>query len=302
MNHKLSIRGIVFMISAVLSLFTAILPASESVSLWDGQVPGASGTEATDVSVITPHIPAPEKATGAAIVVCPGGGYGHLAMGHEGEQIGQWLKSIGVAAFVLRYRLPSDGYRHPIPLMDAQRAIRMVRFNAKQWNIEPGRIGIMGFSAGGHLASSAGTHFSEPVVLDGYEADKIDGVDCRPDFMVLIYPVISMDQAMTHMGSRNNLLGENADAELVELMSNEKQVTAKTPPTFLVHASDDGAVVPENSIRFYQALLKADVPAEMHMYLKGGHGFGMRPSSGRAAEWPVLCEGWMRQMTFLSAD
>ena len=302
MNHKLSIRGIVFMISAVLSLSNATASAAGPVPLWDGQVPGALGTEATDVPVITPYIPAPETATGAAVVVCPGGGYGHLAMDHEGEQIGQWLKRIGVAAFVLRYRLPANGYRHPIPLMDAQRAIRMVRFNASLWNVKPDKIGIMGFSAGGHLASSAGTHFSVPVALDGYEADEVDAADCRPDFMVLIYPVISMQEEITHMGSRNNLLGKNPSTELVDLMSNEKQVTAKTPPTFLVHASDDKAVLPENSIRFYQALLKADVPAEMHMYLKGGHGFGMRPNARRASEWPGLCEGWMRQMTFLPAD
>ena len=171
-----------------------------------------------------------------------------------------------------------------------------------KWHVQPDKIGIIGFSAGGHLASSAGTHFSEPVTLADYQGDAVDEMSCRPDFMILIYPVISMQADITHMGSRNNLLGKEPSADLVELMSNERQVTDKTPPTFLVHASDDRAVLPENSIRFYQALLKANVPTEMHLYLKGGHGFGMRPGAGPASQWPRLCENWMRQMKFLPAS
>lgn len=302
MNRVSFTQGIIYIISAVLTLSHAIAPAAEVIPLWDDKAPGALGDKETDVPVLIPFVPVPEKATGVAVVVCPGGGYGGLAMDHEGEQIGRWLESIGVAAFVLRYRLPVKGYQHPIPLLDAQRAIRTVRFYAERWNIQTSKIGILGFSAGGHLASSAGTHFSNPVVLDGYQSDDIDAVECRPDFMVLIYPVISMQQEITHRGSRDNLLGKNPPAELVDLMSNEKQVTAETPPTFLVHASDDQAVVPENSLRFYEALLKENVPVEMHLYLKGGHGFGTRASAGRASEWVGLCETWMRQMKFLPAD
>ncbi|MBN1765180.1 MAG: alpha/beta hydrolase [Sedimentisphaerales bacterium] len=302
MERCLITRGIIYLVMAVLTFSYAVAPAGEVVPLWEDKIPGALGSKEKDVPVLMLYIPAPDKATGAAVVVCPGGGYGHLAMDHEGEQIGQWLESIGVAAFVLRYRLPANGYRHPIPLLDAQRAIRTVRFNAAKWNIQPDKIGIMGFSAGGHLASSAGTHFNNPVVLEGTQSDGIDGVSCRPDFMILIYPVISMQPEITHGGSRDNLLGKDPSAELVDLMSNEKQVTKQTPPTFLVHASDDKAVLPENSIRFYQALLKAGVPAEMHMYLKGGHGFGTRASAGRASQWPMPAEGWMRQMKFLPTD
>ena len=302
MDRRLYTQRNVYLIIAVLTFFHVITPAAEMIPLWEDKVPGALGSDEKDIPVFIPYIPAPEKATGAAVVICPGGGYSGLAMDHEGEQIGRWLESIGVTAFVLRYRLPGNGYPHPVPLFDAQRAIRTVRFNAMKWNIQPEKIGILGFSAGGHLASSAGTHFSKPVVLEGCQSDDVDAVSCRPDFMILIYPVISMQEGITHRGSRNNLLGENSPAELVDLMSNEKQVTEQTPPTFMVHASDDTAVLPENSIRFYQALLKAGVPAEMHLYLKGGHGFGTRASAGRASEWPILCEAWMRQMKFLSAD
>ncbi|MGE4285438.1 MAG: alpha/beta hydrolase [Phycisphaerae bacterium] len=281
----------------VLTVMASVFAASpEVVPLWDSATPGAIGSEDKDIPVMMPYIPAPEKATGAAIIICPGGGYSGLAMDHEGREIGRWCSSAGIAGFVLRYRLPAKGYPHPVPLFDAQRAIRLVRSQSDKWNIDPAKIGILGFSAGGHLAASAATHFNAPVTLDGYESDEVDRLSCRPDFSVLVYPVISMQGEITHRGSRNNLLGAEPSKELVELMSNELQVAKDTPPTFLVHASDDKAVAPENSIRFYQALLKADVPVEMHMFLKGGHGFGTRESSGRAGRWTVLCEGWLEQM------
>lgn len=268
------------------------------IRLWSGEIPGALGTADKDVPILTCFRPDPETATGTAIIICPGGGYGHLAMDHEGTQIAEWFNRIGVTAFVLKYRLPVNGYRHPVPLMDAQRAIRLVRSHAEDWKIDPAKIGIIGFSAGGHLASSAGTHFEKPVVPGGI-ADAIDTVSCRPDYMVLVYPVISMQEGLTHGGSRNNLLGKEPSPELVKLMSNELQVTSAVPPTFLVHANDDQAVLPENSVRFYLACRKAEVPAELHLYLKGGHGFGMRPNAGPAAKWTEACEKWMQQLNLL---
>lgn len=272
------------------------------IALWDSNAPFALGEDEKDVPVLFPYILPAEKSAGTAIVICPGGGYGHLAMDHEGRKIAEWFNSVGVNAFVLRYRLPSDGYCHPVPLIDVQRAIRTVRYNADKWNIRQDKIGVIGFSAGGHLASSAVTHFSQPPIPDAYQQDEIDKISPRPDFAVLIYPVISMQTGITHEGSRNNLLGSDPSPELVDLMSGEKQVTADTPETFLVHAGDDTVVVPENSIRFYQALIEAKVSAEMHMYPAGGHGFGTRPNGGRAAQWPRLCRDWMVEMKVLDAD
>jgi len=220
MVRQLFTKGI-YLIIAFLTLFYSITQAADEIPLWKDKAPGSLGADEKDVPVLMPYIPAPDKATGTAVVICPGGGYSGLAMDHEGRQIGQWFENIGVSAFVLRYRVPKKGYPHPIPLLDAQRAIRTVRYNAKTWNSDPNKIGILGFSAGGHLASSVGTHFNNPIVLDGYKSDSIDTVNCRPDFMVLIYPVISMQSGITHRGSRNNLLGENPSAELIDLMSNE---------------------------------------------------------------------------------
>jgi len=220
-------------------LMTLSLPRSVSAGeakvelLWPGGAPGAKGEAEGDKPTLTIYLPPQEKATGAAIVICPGGGYGALAMDHEGHQIGQWLNSFGVAGFIVKYRHRNSGagYGHPAPLQDAQRAIRTVRSRAKEWGVDPNRIGIIGFSAGGHLASSAATHFNESF----YEAkDAIDRVSCRPDFAVLVYPVISFTEPFTHVGSRKNLLGPEPDPAPVEKMSNEKQVTPQTPPTFLL--------------------------------------------------------------------
>ncbi len=261
--------------------------------LWPDGAPGARGVEDGDKPALTIYLPAKEKANGAGVVICPGGGYGHLAMDHEGHQIAEWLNSLGVAGFILKYRHRKSGagYGHPAPLQDAQRAIQMVRSRAEEWNVDPGRIGIIGFSAGGHLASSAGTHFQNRY---SEAKDAIDQVSCRPDFMILMYPVISFTESYTHKGSRANLLGEEPDENLIESLSNEKQVTPETPPTFLAHADDDKGVPPENSISFYLALRKANVPAEMHIYEKGGHGFGPGTNKGAVSSWMARCADWMR--------
>ena len=241
------------------------------------------------------HLPAKDKANGAAVVVCPGGGYAGLAYDHEGVKIGQWLNSFGVAAFVLRYR--HRPHRHPIPLGDVQRAIRTVRSRASQWSVDPKRIGVMGFSAGGHLAATATTHF-DPGKADA--ADPIDRVSCRPDFSILIYAVVSMKKGVTHGGSRGNLLGSKPDAKLVTLLSNELQVTARTPPTFLVHATSDRAVPPANSKLFHEACKKAGVSSELRLYKQGGHGFGLGRKGHDSAEWPARCAEWLKAQKLLS--
>ena len=234
------------------------------VGLWNGKAPIGNG-EFQDTEVfITVHRPA--KANGAAIVICPGGGYGGLVTGGEGHGIAAWLNKHGITGVVLEYRLPAG--RTYVPLLDAQRAIRTVRARAAEWGVDRARIGIMGFSAGGHLASTADTHFDEG---DAKSTDPIARVSCRPDFAILVYPVISMGDK-THQGSKQNLLGANPSKELVELFSNEKQVTDKTPPTFLAHAKDDTVVVPENAQMFYDALQAHKVPSRYLQLPSGGHG------------------------------
>jgi acetyl esterase/lipase len=258
-------------------------------TLWPDGAPGAQGNRDADSPTLTVYLPPKDKATGTAVVICPGGGYRNLAMDHEGHQVARWLNSLGAAAFIVKYRLAP--YRHPAPLSDAQRAIRTVRARAGEWGVAPGRVGILGFSAGGHLASTAATHF------DGGRADAEDPVErqsCRPDFAVLAYPVISLTEACTHKGSRDNLLGPQPDAKLLKGLSNETQVTAKTPPTFLVHTAEDKAVPPENSLLFFQALRKAGVPAELHVYEKGAHGLGLGKPGTPFASWPARCEEWLR--------
>ena len=261
--------------------------------LWPNGAPDAKGDTDNDKPTLTIYSVPDKEASGAAVVIFPGGGYGHLAVDHEGHQVAHWLNSLGVTAFILKYRHRNSGagYGYPTPLQDAQRAVRMVRSRAKEWNVEPNRIGILGFSAGGHLASSEGTHFNK----NYYELkDLVDDVSCRPDFMILIYPVITLDDSYTHAGSKLNLLGKDPNQDLVDSLSNENQVTSETPPTFLVHADDDKAVPPENSINFYLALRKAKVPAEMHIYENGGHGFGLGKEKSPASSWPIRCADWMQ--------
>jgi acetyl esterase/lipase len=270
--------------------------------LWPDGALGALGNGEKDKPSLTIWLPRADKANGTAVVICPGGGYGALATDHEGRQVAEWLNSLGVAAFMLKYRL-APAYHHPAMIQDAQRAIRTVRYWAaapefktqnSKFKIDSNRVGIMGFSAGGHLASSAGTHFDagKPDA-----ADAIERMSCRPDFLILIYPVISFTTEYTHVGSRTNLLGKTPDPALVESFSNEKQVTAETPPTFLVHTSGDKGVPAENSVLFYLALRKAKVPAELHIYEKGGHGFGMARDAKHfdpiLVSWPDRCRDWM---------
>jgi acetyl esterase/lipase len=227
--------------------------------------------------------------TGVAMVICPGGGYAMEAMDHEGYDLAEWLSLQGIAGIVLKYRLP---YGHEqIPLEDAQRAIRLVRSKAKDWGINPNKIGIAGSSAGGHLASTAGTRF-DPGKAEA--TNLVERISSRPDFMLLLYPVISFNEEYGHMGSRNNLLGEGNNLKLVEKYSNELQVTAQTPPTFLILADDDSTVPTRNSIEFYLALKRNNIPAEMHIFRNGGHGFGMNKKNLPIDQWPELFAQWMK--------
>ncbi len=245
-----------------------------------------------DVSApsLSVFLPPKEKATGTAVIICPGGGYGVLAIAHEGYDVARELNKIGVAAIVLKYRLPGNRImvnKETGPLQDAQEAMSVVRKNASLWNIDVNKVGIMGFSAGGHLASTAGTHFNKPV------RKELSNVNLRPDFMILVYPVISFSDTLGHRGSRNNLLGTTPSAEKKIQYSAELQVTTKTPPTFLVHAQDDKSVKVGNSIKLYEALTANNIPAEMHLYPKGGHGFGMvNPTSGDL--WMGRLENWLK--------
>lgn len=230
------------------------------------------------------YLVAKEKANGTAVLICPGGGYGGVAFSHEGIDIAKWFNDLGVSAFVLYYRMPNG--HHEIPLKDAQTALAIIHNRAKEWNINKKKVGIMGFSAGGHLASTVGTHF----------ITKLQ----RPAFIILGYPVVSMDKALTHGGSRNNLLGKNPSDDLVKLYSNELQVTKKTPPTFIIHAKDDKAVPIANSENFKKALDKNKVSAELHIFEVGGHGFGMRKSGIPADNWDEMLNKWLKKRRLIA--
>ena len=260
---------------AMLALFGGLTSVfaqpTNSFPLWPDGAPGALGAQDKDIPTLTPYWPEPAKATGAAIVICPGGGYAHLAP-HEGKDYARFLNELGIAGFVLKYRLASDGYHHPAMLQDAARAMRTVRAHAAEWKLDPKRIGIMGSSAGGHLASTLVTHY------DAGKADATDPIErasCRPSLGILCYAVITMTEPFTHQGSKKNLLGTNPAPELVLQFSNEQQVTKDTPPCFLWHTWEDGTVPVENSLQFAEALRKARVPFDLHIYQKGGHGMGL---------------------------
>lgn len=263
---------------------------AEALPLWPNGAPGAAASEEHDRPTITPYVLSEEQSSRSAVIVCPGGGYGGLAMSYEGHDVARWFNSLGVTAFVLRYR-HAPHYRHPAPMQDVQRAIRTVRSRAGDWHVDPARIGVLGFSAGGHLASTAGTHFDA-----GNPAadDPVDRASCRPDFLMLIYPVISFTTEFAHAGSRKNLLGDDPDPTLVENLSNEKQVTKETPPTFLFHTGEDTGVPAENSVLFYLALRKAGVPAELHVYEPGPHGVGLALDHPVLSSWPNVAQGWLR--------
>jgi acetyl esterase/lipase len=265
--------------------------------LWNHAAPGAVGDTEEDKPSLTYYSPVTPDSTRTAVIVAPGGSYHMLASNHEGRQIANWLNAMGVMAFVLKYRL-GPRYHHPIELGDAQRAIRLVRSRAAEFGIAPDRIGIMGFSAGGHLSATAETKFDAG---QSGATDPVDRVSCRPDFAILGYPVISMSAAFTHQGSATNLLGENADAKLREDLSAELHVTPQTPPTFLFTTSEDRLVPPENSVAFYLALHKAGVPAELHVFEKGPHGVGLDLGDPSTGEWPALLRNWLRVRGLLTA-
>jgi len=267
------------------------------VPLWPEGAPGALGKNDADIPTLTPYLPAADKASGAAIVVCPGGGYGGLAS-HEGPDYALYLNQHGVAAFVLKYRLGSKGYRHPAMMQDVQRAIRLVRARAAEWKIDPKRVGVMGSSAGGHLASTAVTHFDSG---NPNATDPVERESCRPDLGILCYPVISMGP-LTHQGSKNNLLGPNPDPELVKLLSNELQVTKETPPCFIWHTWEDQTVKVENSLEFAAALRRAGVPFDLHIYQKGRHGIGLAakpPAFENPHPWAVDLIFWLKVQGFV---
>ena len=277
----------VIFVAALVMLANSAGQAAEptQIPLWKDGAPGAK-TKPQDEPVLFLSRPAADLATDAAVIVCPGGGYGHLAMEKEGSKVAEWLNSFGVTAFVLRYRHSATGHQHPTPMLDGQRAIRTVRSRAAEWGLDPKKIGVMGFSAGGHLASTLGTHFDAG---NPSAADAIDHASSRPDFLILCYPVISFTADYTHTGSRDNLLGMNPDPALVRSLSNEFQVTSETPPAFLFHTDEDHYVPTENSIAFYLALRHAGVPAELHIYRRGGHGVGMAQDIPGTRDWPDRC-------------
>lgn len=286
---------------ALLILFCAVNSYSQTmkIKLWaDGSIPLSIKTniqeeiESTDIVRISKvqvpqlevYLPNKRGASGQAVIICPGGGYARLAYDWEGTDIAKLFNAHGIAAFVLKYRLPdslSSTSPDQVPLMDAKQAISIVRARAMEWNINPNKIGIMGFSAGGHLAATLSTHFDQST---------------RPNFSILIYPVISMEKSIAHMGSRTNLIGAKPTDTMVKLYSNELQITPKTPPTFILHATDDNAVPVENSLTYYQALKKNGVPAEMHIYPTGGHGFALALGKGSLEKWPTLLFDWMKEL------
>lgn len=263
---------------------------SEKITMSEGRIIRCEKVVSPDLTV---YLPDPEKASGAAVLICPGGGYGVLAFDHEGHAIARWLNDHGVAGIILKYRLPSDRImedKSTGPLQDAQEAMRVIRRNASAWNIDPGRTGVIGFSAGGHLASTLSTHYDEKV----YQPK--DNISARPDFSLLIYPVVSFDANITHMGSRNNLIGPDPAEEKVSHFSNELQIAADTPPAFLVHSADDKTVPVMNSIGYFKGLKNNNIPAEMHIFQKGGHGYGLAPEGGTESYWPGLCISWLKQV------
>ncbi|MDB5250250.1 MAG: esterase/lipase-like protein [Segetibacter sp.] len=287
---------------------TALLQHNVFIPLYPAGVPNSIHKDAIDKGnvdnsvfyrVVNPalriYLPQGQQVKRTAVIICAGGGYAELNIKREGYTVAEAFNRIGVAAFVLKYRLPDDKTNKDktiAPLQDAQQAIKMVRDSAEKWNIDPGKIGIMGFSAGGHLASSSGTHFNKVTIPNPAKTSV------RPDFMILVYPVISFNNSIGHIGSRNNLLGTAPSADSVNFFSNELHTDEQTPPSFLVHAGDDKVVSVSNSIKFYEALNRNGVPADLHIYAKGGHGFGATPTFD---EWFTQCTNWMKSNQWISS-
>lgn len=277
-----------------ISFFAGSISAQTPMPLWTEGAPNSVGKEPQDIPTITPYLAPKETATGAAVVVLPGGGYTRLSDVKEGSDIAKWLNTLGISAFVVKYRL-GPRYNQPNQLLDAARAMRTVRSKAKEWGVDANRIAILGFSAGGHLASTLGTHFDagKPDAKD-----EIDRVSSRPDAMILLYPVITMGE-FTHAGSKKYLLGENPTPELIKLYSNELQVTKDTPPTFIFHTMTDATVPVENAMLFASALRKNGVPFEFHLYEQGPHGVGLAPTNPYLASWAARCADWLTLRGFL---
>ncbi len=289
--HNIILEGQDF----IIPLYQGVIPNSKSTgqveNIEKNNIVLISNVQVPDISV---YLPCKRFATGQAVIICPGGGYHVLAYDYEGTDIAKFFNSKGVAAIVLKYRLPVYGNTvepHKAPLMDARRAMRIVRSNAPKWNIDPAEIGIMGFSAGGHLASTLATHFDYGNKLS---ADSVERVSCRPDFMILMYPVISFTDPSTHQGSREALLGKNPDNNLLKYYSNELQVSDDTPPAFFVHADNDTGVPVENTLLMYNALRSKKIPAELHILSEGEHGFGLAVDNEHVASWAHNLELWMK--------
>ncbi len=282
---------------ACVALGTSLHAQQPTIRLWPGRAPGAVGDSSIDVPSMTVFLPPKDRATGAMAVVFPGGGYSHIATEKEGNMTARWLNEVGVAAAVVQYRLGMR-YHHPSMLQDAQRAMRTARAHAAEWGIDTARVGVVGFSAGGHLASSVGTHFDGG---DARSGDPVERMSARPSFMVLVYPVITMDTTFAHKGSVHNLLGDNPTPALIALMSSEKQVTPNTPPAFIIGTTDDRTVPIENSLVMYKALRDAKVPVEMHIFETGAHGFGLGPGNPVLSTWTDICARWMRARGILGA-
>lgn len=306
-------KKIVLVLSFIVLFFGSLSAQNKVIDIWNGKVPNAisapaihqsidsSGGWIKIINVTTPilemYLPEREKANGTAVIVCPGGSYYGLAFNHEGKQVAKWLSSLGITVFVLHYRLPNDALMNDksmAPLQDAQRAIRLVRQRAKEWNIDPLKIGVMGFSAGGHVASSVSVHYNDVVYK------TTDTTSARPDFSVLIYPVITMDSALTNTWSRYNLLGKTPSEKLVQYFSNELQVNSHTPPAFLIHSIDDDAVPVANSIHYAMALHQNNIPCELHLYQTGKHGYGMGRSTNTETTWTGACEKWLKMNGLLN--
>lgn len=317
--HKHSIRHMALMVILIVLHLNLLAQENDQkeIMIWPGDAPGSEGLNlkekvderspdptqyhnriisGVDHPTITPFIP--ENPNGTAVLICPGGGYTIMAFDKEGIEIAQWLNGLGVTAFVLKYRLPAEGHkdRKDVPLQDVQRAMRTIRYEAEKWDIDPDKIGVMGFSAGGHLASSLGVLYDKKVYSP---IDKIDDTNARPDFMILDYPVISMKTGITHEGSRTKLLGKSPSDELIEEYSTNLHIDHNTPPTFLVLAHDDKAVIPQNSLLFYEGLLNSGVNASLHIFQHGGHGFGIRGAKGPVFKWTELCEAWLRTNSYI---